>query len=337
MKNFLEINGVQKSFGQRKVFEDFSLAVAEGEFVALLGPSGTGKTTLLRCLCGLDDFDAGRVVLANRVICDQQKTMAVRTRKIGMVFQDAGLFPHMTVKENIAYGLVKSDKNRLDELLHLVALTHLSARMPEKLSAGEQQRVALARSLAADPDVILLDEPFCNLDANLRIALRGELKKILKKAGKTAIFVTHDREEAISLADRIGVMIDGHLLQVGPPEEVYLNPKDKRVALFLGYANYLAGKFEAGKFMVAGTALEIEVEDGMRADEGELFFRPENLILTQGRGGTVKKIEYFGHDILVDVKLENGNILHARMLGPVLELAVGDVVGLKINKPYFLK
>ncbi len=329
----MRCQGLKKSFDQREIFGDLNFEVKAGEFLALLGPSGIGKTTLLRCLAGLDQFDGGEVDLNGERMCK----LPANKRPIGLVFQEAALFPHMTVAENIAYGIGKElgvrklgarqgADQRVTELLRLISMSRHRDAMPANLSAGEQQRVALARALAAEPEVVLLDEPFANLDANLRISLRIELKSILKKANQTAIFVTHDREEAMSVADRIAVMIDGEILQIGEPETLYLKPEDKRVALFLGYANYLDAD---------GVA---EIGGEMEVGDGEMFFRPESLVIAADDSSehTVKRIEYFGHDLLVDVRTAGGRILHARMLGPDNQFAVGDKVALAVKEPCFI-
>ncbi|MBI1730987.1 ABC transporter ATP-binding protein [Candidatus Acetothermia bacterium] len=227
----------------RPVIGPLSLEVIEGEYLVILGPSGSGKTTLLRILAGLEAPNAGRVIIAGQEM-SSTRAYPPEKRGVGMVFQDYALFPHMTAAENIAFGLSKQKstrKERVSELLDLVGLKGYERRYPHELSGGEQQRVALARTLAPNPKVILLDEPFSNLDADLRRSMRHEVREILKKLGSTVILVTHDQEEAFELGDRVAVLSEGRIAQIGTPDEIYHHPATRFVAEFIGRADFLEG------------------------------------------------------------------------------------------------
>ena len=218
--------GIHKSFRQVTAVDGATFSVEEGSVLALLGPSGSGKTTTLRLIAGFESPDAGTVEIAGTVVAGDGRFVPAERRRVGMVFQDYALFPHLSVRGNVAYGLPRGPERdrRVDEVLELVGLTATGERMPNQLSGGQQQRVALARALAPNPSVILLDEPFSNLDPALRGRVRDEVKRILREAGSTAIFVTHDQEEAFALADSVGVMLAGQIVQMGSPEAVYADP-----------------------------------------------------------------------------------------------------------------
>ncbi len=233
----ISCEGLSKSFGQKRAVDRVDLLVERGVVCALLGPSGCGKTTTLRLIAGFERPDAGTVAVADRTVAGDRAFVAPERRRIGMVFQDYALFPHLSVEGNVAYALGRGhESGRVAEVLRLVGLDRMGHRFPHELSGGEQQRVALARALAPTPEVILLDEPFSNLDASLRARVRQEMREILVAAGVTALFVTHDQEEALSLADRVAVMRDGRIEQEGTPEEVYGRPTTRWVADFLGDA-----------------------------------------------------------------------------------------------------
>ncbi|MFB6187707.1 MAG: ABC transporter ATP-binding protein, partial [Halobacteriaceae archaeon] len=221
----LELDNVSKFYGNETAVENLNLSVYKGELLTLLGPSGCGKTTTLRMLAGLEQPDTGTIEVGERIVADQSgRFIKPERRDVGIVFQDYALFPHLTVAENIAFGLQNKSEDettdRVNELLDLVNLEAQKESMPDELSGGQQQRVALARSLAPEPEVLLLDEPFSNLDVRLRIAMREEVRRILKEAGVTAVSVTHDQEEALSISDRVAVMYQGEIEQIGRPEEV---------------------------------------------------------------------------------------------------------------------
>ena len=236
----IRCNNVTKRFGSVLAVNQVDLTVAPGEFLSLLGPSGCGKTTMLRLIAGFEVPDTGTIEIGDLCVVGPKRWIQPERRRVGMVFQDYALFPHMTVAENVAYGVRKwpNQRERVGKALRLVGLDSLRERMPHELSGGQQQRVALARALAPEPDVILMDEPFSNLDVALRARIRAETREILARAGATVIFVTHDQEEALSLADRVAVMWGGQIAQVGEPEELYRNPNSREVAQFVGGANF---------------------------------------------------------------------------------------------------
>ncbi|WP_286192072.1 ABC transporter ATP-binding protein [Roseomonas genomospecies 6] len=285
----VRIDGVDLSYGSHRVLKDIHLDIKPGEFFAFLGPSGCGKTTLLRLIAGFNIAQRGQVTIGGRDISG----LPAHKRDVGMVFQSYALWPHMTVRRNVAFGLEERRvpraeiERRVDAALDLVGLRHLADRRPSQLSGGQQQRVALARTIVIEPKVLLLDEPLSNLDAKLRVQMRQELLSLQRKLGLTTIFVTHDQEEANTICDRIAVMEDGIVQQVGTPQELYDHPANLFVANFLGTANVLEGQVRAldgggAAFVVDGIApipLPQGVEPGA---EGKLMFRPQNLSIRQG-------------------------------------------------------
>lgn len=301
-----------KSFGDAVALDHFSLDVWEGGVVTLLGPSGCGKTTALRVIAGFES-GGGSIEIHGRRVLDDHTFIPPEKRKVGMVFQDYALFPHMTVAANVAYGLPKGDRSRrVASVLELVGLIGLENRMPNELSGGQQQRVALARALAPEPEVILLDEPFSNLDASLRDRVRRELRAILTEARTTAVFVTHDQEEALATSDIVAIMKDGKILQADTPAELYSNPSDPWIAEFLGDADILES--------VAGNG-RVDTPVGRFATDLEgkvsVIIRPENIQISLGEtpNAVVAGSEFFGHDQLVTLALHGGTRVRAR-LGP---------------------
>ena len=267
-----------KRFGDVVAVEDVTLELRSGEFLGVLGPSGCGKTTLLRLVAGFERPDAGGVEIDGRVVAGPRPHVPPEGRRIGMVFQESALFPHLDVAGNIGFGLPRRGREtRVAELVALVGLAGLQQRMPHELSGGQQQRVALARALAPDPALILFDEPFSSLDATLRSQLHGEVRDILRAAGATSLFVTHDQSEALEISDRIAVMRAGRIEQISTPDELYLRPVNRFVAGFVGEANLLPGEVRhgevqtlVGRFRAGDDALA----DGARA---EVLLRPEQL------------------------------------------------------------
>ena len=307
------VHGVTKRFGSVTAVDAAELCVERGEFVALLGPSGCGKTTLLRLVAGFESPDAGEVKVGERVVADGSTWVAPERRRVGMVFQDYALFPHLTVAENVGFGLPRRERRtRVPIVLALVDLCGLGGRYPHELSGGQQQRVALARALAPNPELVLLDEPWSNIDPHLRGAMRDELARILRAVGVTVVLVTHDREEAFSLADRIALMRDGTVVQEGTPEEVYLAPATRWAAEFVGAGNFLPGRIEGdlvetllGRFPVANL-------NGARVVDA--LIRPELLELAPDPAGTAEVVgrEFRGHDVFYRVRLEGLELVSQR-------------------------
>ncbi|HET7738096.1 MAG TPA: ABC transporter ATP-binding protein [Tepidiformaceae bacterium] len=316
---------VSKRFGATIAVDTASLTVAEREIVALLGPSGCGKTTLLRLIAGFEHPDSGTVTVGGALVAGGKTFVPPERRKIGMVFQDYALFPHMTVAKNVGYGVERGARERrVSAVLDLVGLSGLGERYPHELSGGQAQRVALARALAPEPAVVLFDEPFSNLDSRLRVSLRAEIRRILKDAGAAALFVTHDQEEAFSLADRVAVMWEGKVIQSGRPSDVYRVPQTRELATFLGDADFLPGAATGGRVQTEIGC--VDVGAGPREGDVDVMLRPETLSIRPGGGdAVVVGTEFFGHDQLVAVKLPSGRAIHVRV-GPEYDLADGEHV-----------
>jgi iron(III) transport system ATP-binding protein len=317
----LELDGVTRSFGPETAVENFSLSVSEGELLTLLGPSGCGKTTTLRLIAGLDEPTGGSVSVAGEVVAADGAFVAPEDRDVGLVFQDFALFPHLTVAENVAFALedwpAEQRTARVDELLELVEMTDHRGKSPSQLSGGQQQRVALARSLAPEPDIILLDEPFSNLDVRLRVEMREEVRDILKRTGVTAVSVTHDQEEALSISDRVAIMNNGRLEQVGQPEVVFENPRSRFVASFLGRASFLTGRVRGGTVETELGTLPtdrfngpVEAYDGAEID---VLARPDDLQATPttdaSADGQVVHRQYNGPNFVYRVELQGGDVV----------------------------
>ena len=322
----LEVRNVCKRFGESLAVNDVSFEVYDGEFLFLIGPSGCGKTTTLRMIGGYETPSSGEISIRGRVMND----VPLDKRNIGMVFQSYALFPHMTVRQNVEFGLKtrgigrSERREKAEGALKLVELEDLGDRFPSQLSGGQRQRVALARVIVYEPDILLLDEPLANLDKRLRDVMRIELKKLQEKVGITTLYVTHDQEEALAMADRIAVMDQGNLLQVGAPREVYNQPKTSFVATFLGETSSFTGFVDG----VTDDIAHIVMEEGFRSavrhandiakgDRLTISIRPERVQLSKERpaqmenifAGTVDFVEYLGAYAVYLIRLESGKAM----------------------------
>ena len=330
---------VTKTFGETVAVREASFEVERGEIVALLGPSGCGKSTTLRLLAGFEHPDSGAVRINGEIVVDASTWRPPEHRRIGMVPQDFALFPHLSVGDNIAFGLPDGHRAwwtrhlrrlrhaeapaRVGEMLDLVGLDGFAERFPHELSGGEAQRVALARALAPEPAAVLLDEPFSNLDQNLRASLRLAMRNILKEADTAAVFVTHDREEALSLADRVAVMRDGRIEQIGAPDDIYYRPQTRFIGAFVGDANILpAERVRGGAQTELGFVVlaepQTESTDQSISREIDILLRPEQLALKPCQDddpdcANVISSEYYGHDQVVRVRLQSGAEVEARL------------------------
>ncbi len=336
----LSVAGLRKAFGDSPVLTGLDLQVPTGSLTAVLGPSGCGKTTLLRLLGGFEHADAGSIRLGERVLCDAGTHLAPERRAIGFVPQEGALFPHLDVAANVGFGLPRARRRggRVEELLALVDLAGLGGRFPHQLSGGQQQRVALARALAPEPGLVLLDEPFDALDAGLRAQVRGEVREALRAAGATALLVTHDQEEALSLADTVAVMRGGQIVQAADPQTLYRDPVDAEVAAFVGEAVLLEGRRQAGG---VETALGLLPTRG--GGEGEtvtVMLRPEQILCREtgdaGEGGAplgrVLSTAFYGHDATARIALDTADRreIVARAAGHLLP-ATGDRVEIAVE------
>jgi iron(III) transport system ATP-binding protein len=319
----VSVDGLRKAFGARAVLDGVSLEAAAGSLTAILGASGSGKTTLLRLIAGFERADAGTIALGGRLVEGPRAFVPPERRRIGYVPQEGALFPHLSVADNVAFGLRAgrlgrdrgANEARVRELLSLTGLEGYERRLPHQLSGGERQRVALARALAARPSLVLLDEPFSSLDVELRTVMRREVVEVLRQAGATAILVTHDQDEALSIADRVAVLQRGTVVQCDEPAVLYLRPVNGEVARFVGHGNLLLGRLEHG--VVHSVLGEISVDLGAPAPEPcavGVLVRPEQIELADGdmptpgerlpRGVVVSR-EFHGHDVLVGVRLDD--------------------------------
>lgn len=318
----IQASAVTVSYGELEAVVDADLSVAPGELMALLGPSGSGKTTLLRAIAGFERPDAGTIRIAGREVVGPRAWVEPEHRRVGMVFQHGALFPHLTALANVGFGA--SNIRRAEELLALVGLSGRAGAYPHELSGGERQRVALARALGPQPAVVLLDEPFASLDPTLRESLRGEVARILREAGATALLVTHDQEEALSVADRVAVMRAGRIEQHGAADEVYLRPNSRWVAEFVGDADLLPGTAAGG--LVDCELGRLESLPGLDGAV-EVVIRPEHVALEPAAAGhgngngngavdaVVLEQRSYGHDHVTAVRLPSGRVVRSRRLG----------------------
>lgn len=346
----LQLEGISKWFSQTQTpaVDQVNLNLKQGEILGLLGPSGCGKTTLLRIIAGFELPQRGRITLAGTEVNRPGDWVVPEKRDIGMVFQDYALFPHLSVEKNIAFGLHKIRqtssrilKNRVAEVLELVGLSGYERRYPHELSGGQQQRVALARALAPQPAIVLLDEPLSNLDVQVRLRLRQELRDILKTANTSAIFVTHDQEEALSVCDQVAVMRNGRVEQWGTPEEIYLEPASRFVAEFVTQANFIPAKrrgkvweTELGCFTINSEQVVTPTEDDPEnLDQVELMVRQEDFIIKPDHQGTVviRDRQFLGREHHYSLRVPSGRELIARTrvgtalpVGMQVKLSVAD-------------
>ncbi len=307
----LSVHAIEKTFGGQRVLRGVDLVVPHGSFTAILGASGSGKTTLLRIVAGFERPDAGEVRLGHEVVDDaRHRYVASEHRRIGYVPQEGALFPHLSVGRNVGFGLARqiNRRQRVDELLELVGLSGYRRRYPHQLSGGQQQRVALARALAIEPEIVLLDEPFSSLDAALRASVRNDVLGVLERAGTTSVLVTHDQDEALSMADQVAVLRQGVIAQLDTPAGLYGGPADAELAAFLGESNLLEGEVRDG---VATTGLGRHPVGSWAGTSGSgrarVMVRPEQIELAAPSGGmegTVASYEYYGHDAVVRVRPE---------------------------------
>ncbi|MEO1430770.1 MAG: ABC transporter ATP-binding protein [Cyanobacteria bacterium J06633_8] len=336
-KQIISLKNITKYFAESEnpAVNNVSFSLKQGDILALVGPSGCGKTTLLRIIGGFESPQKGEVLIGEEKVCCPITWMPPEKRDIGIVFQDYALFPHLTVKENVAFGLKNLDKNqvekRVSEVLSLVGLTNYVTRYPYELSGGQQQRVALARALAPKPKLMLLDEPLSNLDIQVRLQLREEIRDILKLAGTSAIFITHDQEEALAIADVVGVMRQGHLEQIGTPEEIYSHPESRFVAEFVTQANFLPARrqgndweTEIGSFAIKGNH---------DCDKGEIMIRQEDFIIEPDNEAEVKitKRRFLGREYRYCLETPSGREIHARTMvdtiipeGTFVKISIAD-------------
>jgi iron(III) transport system ATP-binding protein len=354
--NRIVVTGLHKSFGAQPVLIGIDLEVPAESFTAILGPSGSGKTTLLRVIAGLERADLGSVAIGDATVDGDRVHVPAERRRLGYVSQEGSLFPHLSVQANVGFGLARSERRgrRVTELLDAVGLGGLGRRYPHQLSGGQQQRVAVARALAVRPQAVLLDEPFASLDAQLRSTVRADVREILRSAGTTALLVTHDQDEALSVADFVAVIRDGRIAQFATPQELYARPVDADLARFVGAANLVEGVLDGGVVETAFGKLDADVASvtagAVLRGPATVLVRPEQLEIVglSGTGiaaagadpehsvtGRVLGTSYHGHDALVKVRPDRRlgpECVVARILGDP-RLADGSVVMLSVRGP----
>jgi putative spermidine/putrescine transport system ATP-binding protein len=319
----LRLDRIGRNFGEQAALSELSMTIRGGEFIALLGPSGCGKSTALNCVAGLLPLSAGSIWLDDKQI----DGLPPEQRGFGMVFQNYALFPHMTVRENIAFGLKmrKTSKaevsKRVDEVMRLVRLEDQARKLPAQLSGGQQQRVAIARAIVYEPPLVLMDEPLSNLDAQLRLAMRIEIRRLHQALNLTTIYVTHDQEEALSMADRLVVLRDGVVQQIGTPDEVYAHPANRYVAGFMGYRNMLTfdvASVSSGNAVLTAEGVRLAgcAFGPLETKQAVAAIRPEDIIVDGPQPNrvdvTVEVVEYHGREVLVESRLPGGEALYFR-------------------------
>lgn len=331
----LDLQNVTKRYAENAspAVDNVSLTLQQGDILGLLGPSGCGKTTLLRLIAGFERSQTGQVKIGGQIVCDASTYIPAEQRDIGIVFQDYALFPHLNVAENVGFGLKHFSKQqiqkRIAEVIALVRLEGLEKRYPYELSGGQQQRVALARALAPQPQLMLLDEPLSNLDIQVRLRLREEVREILKAAGTSAIFVTHDQEEALAISDIVGVMRQGHLEQIGTPEKIYTYPASRFVAEFVTQANFLPARRQGNLWETEIGSFELRANH--IDDTGEIMIRQEDFILKPAINApvVVRTRRFLGREYQYCLQTPSGKELHARTMTDTA-LSVGTRVQISI-------
>lgn len=338
----VRLSGVSKSFGDVNALDDVSLELESGTMLALLGPSGCGKTTALRLISGFERPDAGTIEVSQRRVASPTAMVPPERRRVGLVFQDLALFPHLSVRRNVAYGIRRDPDHalRTDELLEMVGLSGDGERMPHELSGGMQQRVALARALAPRPDVLLLDEPFSSLDQAMRTQLRAEVRQILREARQSAIFVTHDQGEALTVADKVAVMTRGKVLQVAAPEIIYAEPANPYVATFVGVSNLVSAEVAAGVGQTRFGAVRL-IGSSEHRPEGHAMclLRPEHFSIVEAPDGPaspdgweVIDRRFSGSEILFELRSIDGEQLWVEAGSRVRHLGLGDRVDVSLRE-----
>jgi iron(III) transport system ATP-binding protein len=337
-KVILRIENVTKTFSKNMLpaINNVSLILRQGDILALLGPSGCGKTTLLRIIGGFEHPQNGCIQIGEKIVCKSSISVPPEKRDIGIVFQDYALFPHLTVSENVGFGLKKLKlskqqlEQRVSEALNLVKLEGLGKRYPYELSGGQQQRVALARALAPQPKLMLLDEPLSNLDIQVRLQLREEIRDILKAAGTSAIFVTHDQEEALAISDIVGVMCQGNLEQIGTPEAIYTNPVSRFVAEFVTQANFIPAHRQGNLWLTEIGNFELKVNNHHH-ETGEIMIRQEDIILKPVSDSplTISSRQFLGREYRYCLRASSGKEIYARTMNNTV-LSEGTAVQISI-------
>ena len=333
----LRCTGVSKTFDGTVAVEEFDIEVKRGQILALVGPSGCGKTTVLRMIAGLEMLDTGRIEIGGEIVASSGRHTGPDKRSVGIVFQDYALFPHMTVQANVGYGLNRKGRSeRVEEVLELVGLEGLGERLPSELSGGQQQRVALARTLASRPDVLLLDEPFSNLDAGLRERVRSEIREILKAAGTTTVFVTHDQQEALFMGDLVAVQVAGRIEQVDIPERVFHRPATSLVARFMGMADFLPVDTLGSRLVTeVGPARAIPGFEPPPNAQLQVMARPDDFVLApsdEGQGVVIGRV-FQGWAYTYEVELNSGLHIHCQM-PHLLTIEVGQRVLVNLRRDH---
>lgn len=337
----VRLDHISKSYDDVHALDDVSIELEAGTVLALLGPSGCGKTTALRLISGFERPDAGTVEVNGRRVASATSMVPPERRRVGLVFQDLALFPHLSVRDNVAYGIRRDPDHRVrtDELLEMVGLAGDGGRMPHELSGGMQQRVALARALAPRPDVLLLDEPFSSLDQAMRTQLRAEVREILREARQSAIFVTHDQGEALTVADKVAVMTRGQVLQVAAPELIYAEPATAYVATFVGVANLVPGEVAGASAATRFGAVPLIGRSSPEpTGHGLVLLRPEHFSIVEapdgpadGDGWEVIARRFSGSEILLEIRATDGQRLWVEAGSRVRHLGIGDRVKVELR------